>query len=99
MEGKQREVDLHYETGRYVGHGMPPCMYCENLIDIGGLNLEGWTCKAFPRGIDKKILSRYVSHENPLPDDNGFQYAPETFKDRSGKYIITWDGGIEEVNE
>jgi len=37
MEEKQRELDLHYTTGRYAVMWVSPCMFCNHLIEDGYL--------------------------------------------------------------
>jgi len=42
MEEKQRELDLHYTTGRYAVMWVSPCMFCNHLIEDGYLVHTAW---------------------------------------------------------
>jgi hypothetical protein len=94
MERKQREVDMHYDTGRYAIMWVSPCQYCKNLIDMGGLDCKGWTCKAFPEGIDSQIVEGQKRHDEPIEGDKGLRYDPNLYEDNRGKYWYTWDREI-----
>lgn len=90
---------MHYETGRYVGHSTPMCMKCIYLTEVGSLDNVGWKCKAFPDGISEKILTQKMDHTKPIKGDKGFQYESKVYSDNEGKYTITWDREIQEVEE
>jgi len=49
-----------------------PCLTCANLID----NFEE-TCRAFPKGIPKEILSNENDHKKPVEGDQGIQYEKD----------------------
>lgn len=97
MEEKQREVDLHYTTGRYAVMWVSPCMYCKHLIEDGYLDYTGWRCKAFPEGIDPAIVAGKKRHDEQIEGDKGFMYAPEISEDEEGTFFYDWDGKIVEV--
>lgn len=94
MERKQREVDMHYETGRFAIMWVSACQFCNHLTHLGGLNYKGWTCKAFPEGIDPAIVEGSRRHDEPIEGDQGLQYEPKVCKDNLGKYWYTWDREI-----
>jgi hypothetical protein len=96
MEREQREVDMHYDTGRYAIMWVSPCQYCKNLIEMGGLDYKGWTCKAFPQGIDPKIVKGEKRHDEPIEGDQGLQYEPKVFEDRQGRFYYSWDGQVKQ---
>jgi hypothetical protein len=100
-EREQLGADLHYMTGRYFQHNLPPCMYCKHLEKIGSLgpDFEGWTCKAYPGGISNLILSGELSHEHHQPNDHDYVYESKVYEDDLGKYTRPWNGGFEEVAE
>jgi hypothetical protein len=94
MEREQREVDMHYDTGRYAIMWVSPCHYCKNLTDMGGLDYKGWTCKAFPEGIDPQIVEGKKRHDEPIEGDHGLQYDPKVFEDKQGEFWYDWDGRV-----
>lgn len=71
----------------------PACGHCLHKIKSGGLDGEGWTCKAFPDGIPSDVvLSDGETHVDHLPDDNGFKYSPIVHDDDGIKFVYDWDG-------
>ena len=86
-------------SGKYVDL-MPACFYCKHLIEVGAQqSTEGWTCKAFPKGISYAILSREEDHTKPLPLDNGYQFQVDLYIANDKAYRMDWWGNMIEVAE
>lgn len=47
------------------GLTLPPCYYCANVVKNGGQDPNGYTCKAFPKGVPSRITLRYDNHNIP----------------------------------
>lgn len=73
-----------------------PCFYCKHLLQLGTQDpdFEEWTCSAFPTGIPYGILTRAVSHEEPLPAQAEGQeetvYEPAVFPGDPGDPVFQW---------
>lgn len=84
---------------RALGPGFP-CESCVHVLEWGLQDhptdkaaLTEWTCKAYPKGIPKKILRRQTKHTKKLKGQVGsFKYTsnPETFYD--GTFRLNFAG-------
>lgn len=71
----------------------PACGHCIHKLKSGGLDGEGWACRAFPDGIPSDVvLSDEIRHDKHLPDDNGFKYDPKVMEDDGIRFVFDWDG-------
>lgn len=71
----------------------PACSQCAHLLKSGGLDGEGWTCRAFPDGIPSDVvLSDGERHDEHLPDDRGFKYTPTEHEQDGIRFVFDWDG-------
>jgi hypothetical protein len=74
------------------------CLHCSNLLKMGKqTGNEGWTCKAFPKGIPLGIRSGIDRHDEPYPYDNDIQYhwPAKAIQDDDGKpcfHFVDWYG-------
>ena len=83
----------------------PPCAYCKHLKGTGTQepDLDGWLCRAYPTGIPYGILTRAISHEEPLPaqaeGEEDVVYEPAVFPGEPGDPVFQWtfDGEIIEL--
>lgn len=73
-----------------------PCYYCKHLVQIGtqGPEFDEWTCTAFPTGIPHGILTRSISHTEPLPTqaegEEETVYEPSVFPGEPGDPVFQW---------
>lgn len=77
----------------------PPCLYCKHLEVVGGLDLERWTCKAFPDEIPYAILSRSITHDTVWPGQaEDFVYESQVVGPvNDGFYTVTFAGTWEKA--
>jgi hypothetical protein len=83
---------------------MPPCYYCKHLLDMGDQDLkDGWTCKAFPNGINYATLKRYIKHnaEDIIPgtQEGTYAFKSKVFVNDGVKEKITFDGDWYKVED
>ena len=65
MKTKLTFVPIH-QDGRIADVGVDISVQCLACKHLG----EPLTCKAFPKGIPKKILDGKIDHTKPLPDQD-----------------------------
>lgn len=53
---------------------LPICFECARLR---GVQLVGYTCEAFPKGIPTDILVNAADHRKPYEGDHGLQFVPQ----------------------
>lgn len=61
------------QPGHMTNRPASSCTACTHFHGLG----DGWpSCDAFPIGIEFEVLAGDISHLEPLPGDNGIQWAP-----------------------
>lgn len=70
--------------------GMPVCMNCEHMLEIGLLDGTGWTCKAFPKEIPPSILKGITDHiASSYNGDKNLRWRPR-YKVRVERGLAYW---------
>ena len=60
------------------------CIGCKFLE----IQLDAFSCKAFPRGIPEEILTGEHDHTKPFKDDNGIRFEPIKGSDSTLSVLI-----------
>ena len=79
----------------------PPCQFCKHIQHIGGMDLKGWTCPAYPEQIPRFLLRRGEAHTEVRLGQKGNQVYESQIVDRGakGKVTILWNGALVPVGK
>lgn len=80
-EVKRTEQDIRERTDPRYFEIPQVCLHCKNLVSVGGqFGADGWTCKAFPKGILYGILTNETPHDKPFLSQEGVDlYDPKIY--------------------
>jgi hypothetical protein len=81
----------------------PPCVYGKHLTYMGEQqSLKHWTCKAYPSGIPKFILTRFFSHESVtgMEEEESVAYESKELEFAPGVFMtVNFAGEWQEVKK